>query len=264
MIENTILAFDSQHMFAWRITKPPKGFPFMTAYKDVWSVATLTPIDSTHTHLRLAMCGYTADEESQRMRAFFAQGNAWVMEKLKKNLAAPGSPREAAKPAEATSSDAANADPLAPIIVEAAVGAMPDEVWRCWTTSEGVKSFLTEDASVDLRVGGPYEFYFKMDAPKGQRGSEGCTVLSYEPNSMLSFTWNAPPKFAYARSQHTWVVVHIDPHGPHGCKMTLKHMGFAEEAAKSPNNAEEWKQVREYFSKAWPSVLKALQDKFQK
>ncbi len=35
-IENTILAYDPNHVLAWRITRPPKGFPFMNADKDVW------------------------------------------------------------------------------------------------------------------------------------------------------------------------------------------------------------------------------------
>src|SRR5262249_35862709 len=118
------------------------------------------------------------------------------------------------------------------------------------------------DAKVELAVGGAYEWYFSMDAPEGQRGSEGCKVLSYEPMSMLSFSWNAPPKFPYARSQRTWVVVHIEPYGPHSSKVTLKQLGFAEQAAKGAERAEEWKQVREYFSNAWPRVLGALQEKF--
>jgi hypothetical protein len=80
---------------------------------------------------------------------------------------------------------------------------------------------------------------------------------------MLSFTWNAPPKFAYARTQHTWVVVHVEPYGPHSSKVTLKQMGFAEQAAASPEHVEEWKEVRAYFSNAWPNVLKALKEKYQ-
>jgi uncharacterized protein YndB with AHSA1/START domain len=267
-IENTILAYEPNHVFAFRISKAPKGFPYMKAYKDVWSVATMTDLGQGRTHLRLAMCGYTKDEESQRMRAFFSQGNQWVLDKLKKNLEGDAVPAATTPPAAAPAispaapTPAASTDPLAPIIVEALIPAMQEDVWKCWTTSEGVTSFLTEEASVELRIGGPYEFYFKKDAPKGQRGSEGCKVLSFEPMSMVSFSWNAPPKFPYAREQRTWVLVRIDPHGPHSTKVTLKHMGFADEAGKSPEHAQEWKEVRAYFANAWPSVLKALQEKF--
>ncbi len=81
-IHNQIMAYEPMRMVAWRISKPPKGFPFMNAYKEVWSVATFTDLGDGRTHLRLAMCGYQADEESQKMRAFFKSGNQWVMDTL--------------------------------------------------------------------------------------------------------------------------------------------------------------------------------------
>jgi uncharacterized protein YndB with AHSA1/START domain len=270
-IHNQIIAFEPGRMVAWRIAKPPKGLPYQNAWKDVWSVATFWDTGRGTTTLRLAMCGYTADEESQKMRAFFDQGNAWSLQKLKQNLEAPATAQDPGdrmlaviEKAEADRKAAfATADPLAPITVEATVRATPSEVWRCWTTSEGVESFLTR-ARVELRVGGPFELYFGGDdVPAGQRGSEGCTILSYDPQRMLSFTWNAPPKLAHARQQRTWVVVRIDPHGPHASKVSLKHMGFTEKAAEFPEHAQEWKETRAYFSNAWPKVMEALKAHFE-
>lgn len=258
-IENTIIAYEPEHVFAFRISKPPKGFPFMNAFQTVWSVATMTDLGDGRTHLRLAMCGYTADDESQQMRRFFDQGNAWVMEKLKQNLAG-GARAVPEKPRAADS--AVLQDPLGDIECTIVIPAMPDEVWKCWTTSAGVKSFLT-DAKVELKIGGAYEFYFRPDGPLGQRGSEGCKVLSFEPPRMLSFSWNAPPDMPYARVHPNWVVLHIDPAGPHGSKVTLRHMGFAELAAASPEHAAEFRQAREHFVKAWPMVLAALRNKFE-
>ncbi len=258
-IENTILAFEPQRMVAWHITKPPKGFPFMNAFKTTWSVATLTDLGDGRTHLRLTGLGYTADEESQKMRAFFEQGNAYVLDGLKKRL---GGKSEAAAPNTAPSA-APTDDPLSPFTVETVVNAMPADVWKHWTTSEGFKAFLGVENKIDLKIGGPFEVYFSMDPPAGSRGSEGCTILSYDPERMLSFTWNAPPKFAHARTLHTWVVVTIQPHGAHGSKVSLKHQGFAEMAGAHPEHQEEWQQVRTYFKAAWPRVLGALSDHYK-
>lgn len=260
-IENTIIAYEPMRMVAFRITRPPKGFPFMEAYKNTWSVATLTDLGNERTRLRLAMMGYTADPESQRMRAFFDSGNAWVMRHLKAAVEGGGGaaiPSTAPPPAAAL----AGADPLAPIVAEAVVEAPPAEVWRCWTTSDGIRSFLT-DAKVELRIGGPFEIYFTPEAPEGKRGSEGCVILSYEPTNMLSFSWNAPPQFPTAREKRTWIVLRIDPDGAHASRVTLRQMGFAEQAAADPAHAEEWAQVRAYFHRAWPSVLTALQERFR-
>jgi uncharacterized protein YndB with AHSA1/START domain len=254
-IHNQIIAFEPLRVVAWRITKPPKGLPYPSAWKDTWSVATLTDLGGRRTKLRLAMCGYTAEEESQKMRAFFDQGNAWSLKKMKENLEKSLGTAEAGADRPAPSKQAAPTGELDPIVVETEVHATPSEVWKCWTTSAGMESFLTK-ANIDLRIGGPFELYFGgEDVPAGQRGSEGCTILSYEPERMLSFTWNAPPKFAHARGERTWVVVTIDPHGAHGTKVTLKQMGFAEKAAEFPANAQEWKDARAYFANAWPFVM---------
>src|SRR5204863_82628 len=69
-------------MFAFRIEKPPEKFPFPNAWKQTWSVATLTDLGDGRTVLRLSGVGYTADEESQKMRAFFQAGNAWTLKRL--------------------------------------------------------------------------------------------------------------------------------------------------------------------------------------
>lgn len=111
---------------------------------------------------------------------------------------------------------------------------------------------------IELRPGGAFELYFSDAAPEGSRGSETCTVLSYIPGEMLSFTWNAPPKFAHARGRHTWVVVRLEPAGPKETRLSLMHLGFAEQTAANPEHAGEWRQVRGYFQAAWGKVLGAI------
>ncbi len=257
-IENEIIALDPLHVFAFHISKPPAKFPFMNAYKSVQTVVTLGDAGNGKTHLRIAMVGFGDDEESQKMRAFFTQGNAWVMQTLIKNMKGhevDENPKSvAAAPA---------AGPLDPIKAEIVVGAMPSDVWKILTTHEGVKGFLT-DNNVQLRVGGPYELYFAPpEAPAGERGSEGCVILSYEPEKMLSFSWNAPPHLKHARAKRTWVVIRIEPSGGHNTRITLTHMGFAEQAKEHPDHAAEWQQTRAYFVNAWPNVLKALKEHYE-
>ncbi len=157
---------------------------------------------------------------------------------------------------------AAADDPLFPITASAVVHAPVAEVWRAWTTDEGLRAFLVEGSKVELRPGGPYEIYFSMQAPEGSRGSEGCTVLSYLPEKMLSFQWNAPPKFEHARFIHTWVVVNFEALSPDRTRVELTHLGFAERAAAHPDHRAEWEEVRAYFVNAWPFVLGALTEHF--
>lgn len=75
---------------------------------------------------------------------------------------------------------------------------------------------------------------------------------------MLSYTWNANPKFEHARTKHTWVVLRFDELSAKRTRVRLDHLGFAEQAAVSPSHRHEWEQVREYFQNAWGKVLDAL------
>jgi len=70
-IHNRILAYEPMRMIAMRIDKPPAGFPFKEAWKNVWTVVTLTPLADGRTHVRGAMMGFGSDPESVAMQRFF-------------------------------------------------------------------------------------------------------------------------------------------------------------------------------------------------
>jgi len=129
------------------------------------------------------------------------------------------------------------------------VNAPVAAVYERFTTSAGWKKFLGAEAAIDLRVGGSWEVYFGDD----KIGSNGCQVLSYIPNEMVSFSWNAPPTFA-ERAQRIWCVVHFTKDGENKTSVRFQHYGFSESG--------NWKKVQGYFEKAWPNVLKALAASF--
>lgn len=83
-IENEILAYEPLRMVAIRIHKPPKTFPFQQAWKQGWTVITLTDLGGGRTHLRGAGVDFGTDEESQRMRRFFERGNQETIDTLQK------------------------------------------------------------------------------------------------------------------------------------------------------------------------------------
>ena len=255
-IQNEILAFEPEHMLAFRIQKPPKGFPFAEeTWKHVWSVITLTDVGDGRTHVRIAGVGYPATEDGTKMRKFFEDGNAYVLKYLQNQFDA-ASPKPTG-PAHA-------AAPLAPITMERTIELPREETWKLFTTSQGWKQVLGADSNIELRPGGKFELLFGSNAPKGQQGSEGCTVLSFVPNQMISYTWTAPPKFAHARANFTWVVVHFDELAPARTRIRLDHLGFTEKAAEHPDHREEWEQVRAYFQLAWGSVLDKIKAKENK
>jgi hypothetical protein len=90
----------------------------------------------------------------------------------------------------------------------------------------------------------------------------GAARARFVPERMLAFEWNAPPQFARARPERTFVVVELEPLAARSTRVVLVHQGFAEQAARKPELADEWKQVRAYFDQAWPTVLAKLEQRF--
>lgn len=139
------------------------------------------------------------------------------------------------------------------IDISTTVNAPVADVYKTFTTSAGWKKFLEADTAIDLRIGGPWEVYFNADT---RIGSNGCQVLSYVPDEMVSFSWNTPPKFAEERAKRTWVVVTFAKETDGKTLVRLRHFGFIETG--------KWPEVKQYFAKAWPNVLSALAESFAK
>ena len=138
---------------------------------------------------------------------------------------------------------------------EVTVNASLEAVWDAWTTAKGAVTFFAPKAIINLAIGGSYELFFNVDAPRGSQGSEGLKILSFLPMEMLSFDWNAPPQYpTVRRDQHTWVVVQFDSIGSNKTRVRLTHIGWKE--------GDEWHKVFQYFKRAWDVVLARLEYRF--
>ena len=85
-IENTILSYDPRRMLSIRPTRFPQGFPFVEAARQTWTVFYFSPVTKARTKVRLVGLGYTDDQQSQQLRAFFLQGNKFSLQKLAQAL----------------------------------------------------------------------------------------------------------------------------------------------------------------------------------
>jgi len=134
------------------------------------------------------------------------------------------------------------------------VKANVDDVWKAWTTTEGIKSFFAPDARVELRVDGPFQVYMNPFAEPGMKGADDMKIIGFQEKKMITFTWNAPPSLPEARKQRTVVIVRLIARGDALTDVTLYHVGWGE--------GGEWDKAYDYFAKAWPNVLKNLQKRF--
>jgi uncharacterized protein YndB with AHSA1/START domain len=78
--------------------------------------------------------------------------------------------------------------------------------------------------------------------------------LSYLPEEILSFEWNAPPHLPNVRQEKTWVVVQFEAGSTERTRVKLTHLGWGE--------GEEWDQAFAYFTQAWQVVLGRLTHRF--
>jgi uncharacterized protein YndB with AHSA1/START domain len=132
------------------------------------------------------------------------------------------------------------------IKAEILVHGSMSEVWECWTTEHGARTFFAPECRIDLQPGGAYEMYFALEFPRGLRGGEGCTVMAIQPLTMFAFTWNAPPTLPEVRGQYTHVVVRLAKQST-GTQVRLCHDGWG--------SGGEWDQAFAYFDAAWKRVV---------
>jgi uncharacterized protein YndB with AHSA1/START domain len=155
------------------------------------------------------------------------------------------------------------------IFLEATVHARPSEVFRLWTSAEGVKKFFAPDARIGSAPGEQYQIiFFPSKDPEGDsHGTRGAHILKFVPGKELAFEWitfagddllgkNAPP---YARPAQrnvtplpTWVELSFEPIAgqPNQTHLKFAHYGFRE--------GELWAQSYQWFTRAWKGVLDQL------
>ena len=134
------------------------------------------------------------------------------------------------------------------VIIEAPVNV----VWATWTTAEGLKP-ISPLSRIELRVGGPYEWFLQLDPDEqGRRGSEGSRVLAFLPTEVLAFDWRFPrdiPSLRYSDNR-TQVVVQFDDLGDKGTRVRFSQHGWQE--------GEDWDRGYRYFDEAWTWVLNEM------
>lgn len=133
------------------------------------------------------------------------------------------------------------------IAYQVSIPAALRAVWAAWTTEEGAKTFFSPDCNIDLKPGGAYEMLFNLEAPPGEQGGEGMTLLAIQPEKMLSFTWNSPPNLPSVRGEMTHVVVRLESKGAEETLVSLVHDGWGE--------GDEWDQAFDYFTRAWGEIV---------
>ncbi len=132
------------------------------------------------------------------------------------------------------------------LLIEVEVPAPVSDVWRAFSTSEGLSTWLTP-AVVDLRPGGEWTARF----PGGSTG--GGTIISFVPEKQLVIAALAPDKFPHVRAERTRAVFQFEPRGS-STLVRLTQTGW--------KSGEEWTRAYEYLLAGNAQLLAMLHRRF--
>jgi uncharacterized protein YndB with AHSA1/START domain len=133
------------------------------------------------------------------------------------------------------------------LILEITIPASRAAVWQAFTTSDGLSTWLTPGAVVDLRRDGEWTAHF----PGGKTG--GGTILSFVPEEELVLSALAPERFPTVRTERTRVRFHFEAKGE-STIVQLQQTGWKAGA--------EWDQAFEYLVVGNAQLLATLHRRF--
>ncbi len=141
---------------------------------------------------------------------------------------------------------------------EGIVHATLAEVWRAFTTSEGLRSFAAPVAQIDLRIGGEWEASYNPHAQIGDPANIINEVLSYLPMEMLSIRIKrAPPGFPHPElGKQLWTVIQFADLGNQQVNVVTSMLGWSDGA--------DWEPIYALFERGNAYVTEKLQQRFER
>lgn len=134
----------------------------------------------------------------------------------------------------------------------AVIDAPVAEVWRAYTTAEGMTAWAAPWCQVDLRIGGTIETSYAADARPGDPDNIVQRILAYEPERMLTTRNEKSP----ANSPHRevtvglWGVVHFEELSGERTRVSGSMLGWPD--------GKEADAAWEFFDRVNPMVYEQL------
>jgi uncharacterized protein YndB with AHSA1/START domain len=138
-------------------------------------------------------------------------------------------------------------EPPQELVIQVEIPAPLAAVWQAFTTSDGLSTWLTPNATADLRPGGEWTAHF----PGGSTG--GGTIVSFVPEKELVLSAMAPDRFPHVRAERTRAVFHFEPLGS-STIVRLTQSGW--------KSGPEWTSAYEYLVAGNAELLSTLHKRF--
>jgi uncharacterized protein YndB with AHSA1/START domain len=134
------------------------------------------------------------------------------------------------------------------LVFEVMVPASRGDVWRAFTTSDGLSTWLTPGAVTELRKGGEWTAHF----PGGKIG--GGTILSFTPQEEVVMSALAPEQFPAVRAARTTARFQFESKDAGTTLVRLIQTGW--------KSGKEWDDAYEYLARGNADLLATLRRRF--
>jgi uncharacterized protein YndB with AHSA1/START domain len=131
--------------------------------------------------------------------------------------------------------------------IEIVVPAARAEVWKAFSTSDGLSTWLAPNAIVDLKPGGEWMVHFRGSS------SAGGNIVSFIPQKEIVISAMAPEKFPTVRAQRTTARFELEDHG-RGTLVRLTQTGW--------KDGDEWDRAYEYLTAGNAELMATLHRRF--
>jgi uncharacterized protein YndB with AHSA1/START domain len=128
------------------------------------------------------------------------------------------------------------------------VPASLDDVWKAFTTAEGMTTWVSPEAEVELREGGKWLAKFGNAAPGGG------TILKFTPLKEITIAAMAPESFPTVRRERTTAVFSFTVIDKGNTRVHLTQTGWKE--------GEEWTKAFDYLAGGNAILLNMLRNRF--
>jgi uncharacterized protein YndB with AHSA1/START domain len=144
-----------------------------------------------------------------------------------------------------------------PIIIEGIVNAPIEEVWKSFSTKEGIESWMVAKTEFELRVGATWRTSYNKDSNLNDDASIHHIILAYDPGRMLAFrTIKTPGNFPFPNAiLKTWNVIYFEPAGTGRTRVTTHMLGFEDN--------EESLKMRTFFEAGNKTTMDNLIKKYK-
>ena len=134
------------------------------------------------------------------------------------------------------------------LLLSLTIPAPRSEVWHAFSTSDGLSTWLTPNAVVDLRSGGEWTAHY----PGGKTG--GGTIISFIPEEEIVISAMAPEQFPTVRATRTKARFRFKASDDHTTTVELEQTGWQDGA--------EWDKAYEYLFAGNAYLLATLHRRF--